>query len=83
MEVTEAPADQFRRPTLKRHNPKSVRKNVGADYHGCLRIDVRRSADLYRRIEGWTAAIMSGSWSQNGQDSNPLDVLPGKDSNLR
>jgi hypothetical protein len=26
---------------------------------GCLRIDVKRSADLYRRIEGWAKAITS------------------------
>jgi transposase len=60
LEMTGAPADQFRRPTLKRHNPKTVRKNTGDEYHGCLRIDVRRSSILYRRIEGWSAAIMSG-----------------------
>jgi hypothetical protein len=58
--VTHAHADRFRRPTLKRHNPRTVRKNVGADYHGCLRIDVRRSAGLYRKIEGWAAAAMAG-----------------------
>jgi hypothetical protein len=29
-------------------------------YHGCLRIDVRRSGGLYRKIEGWAAAAMSG-----------------------
>jgi hypothetical protein len=46
---------------VKRHNPKTVRKNVGDTYHGCLRIDVRRSADLYRRIEGWAEAIMNRS----------------------
>jgi hypothetical protein len=40
LEITEATADQFRTPTLKRHNPRTVRKNVGEDYHGCLRIDV-------------------------------------------
>ena len=28
------------------------------NYHGCLRIDVRQSADLYRRIEGWARAAM-------------------------
>ena len=59
LEVTEASPDQFLTPTLKRHNPKTVRKNVGENYHGCLRIDVRRSADLYRRIEGWAEAIMN------------------------
>jgi transposase len=59
MEVTEAPLHQFFRPTLKRHNPKTVRRNVGEGYHGCLRIDVHRSADLYRKIEGWAAASMA------------------------
>ena len=56
--VTEASPDQFLTPTLKRHNPKTVRKNVGDTYHGCLRIDVRRSTGLYRKIEGWAQAIM-------------------------
>lgn len=56
LEVTGADPEQFRRTTLKRHNPRTVRKNVGADYRGCLRIDVLQSADLYRRIEGWVRA---------------------------
>jgi hypothetical protein len=47
-------------PTLKRHNPKTTRGNVGEAYHGCLRIEVRRSGDLYRRIEGWACAAMAG-----------------------
>jgi transcriptional regulator with XRE-family HTH domain len=59
LEITGARRDQFRTPTLKRHNPKTVRKNTGVDYHGCLRIDVSRSSGLYRRIEGWAEAIMS------------------------
>lgn len=59
LEVTGAEPEQFRTPTLKRHNPKTMRKNVGDNYHGCLRIDVRRSSGLYRRIEGWSAAITS------------------------
>jgi len=59
LDVTGASADQFATPALKRHNPKTVRKNTGDEYHGCLRIDVRRSSDLYRRIEGWSTAIMA------------------------
>jgi hypothetical protein len=58
--VTGATIDQFATPTLKRHNPKTVRKNVGDTCHGCLRIDVNRSADLYRKIEGWASASMEG-----------------------
>lgn len=38
---------QFGKTTLKRHNPKTVRKNVGADYRGCLVVRVRQGADLY------------------------------------
>jgi hypothetical protein len=58
-EVTEAPRDQFSRPTLKHHNPKTTRGNVGETYHGCLRIDVRRSGELYRKIAGWATATMA------------------------
>jgi transcriptional regulator with XRE-family HTH domain len=55
--VTEMPADQFRRTTLKRHNPATVRKNTGVDYHGCLIVRVLGAAELYRRIEGWASAV--------------------------
>jgi hypothetical protein len=34
---------------------------VGDNYHGCLRIDVRQSAILYKKIEGWAAAAMASS----------------------
>jgi transposase-like protein len=56
--LTGAAPDQFRRTTLKRHNPKTVRKNVGSDYRGCLRVDVRQSSGLYRQIEGWVRAAL-------------------------
>src|ERR1700733_14573419 len=70
LETTEAPADQFCTPTLKRHNPKTVRKNVGEDYHGCLRIDVYRSADLYRQIEGWAASSMGAARAAGPNPAN-------------
>ncbi|MDQ6649067.1 MAG: helix-turn-helix domain-containing protein [Actinomycetota bacterium] len=47
----------FARPTLKRHNPATVRANTGVSYHGCLIITVVKFVDLYRRIEGLVAAI--------------------------
>jgi transposase len=59
LEVTGADPAQFHNPTLKRHNPKTVRWNTGDEYHGCLRIDVQQSSDLYRRIEGWARAAMA------------------------
>jgi hypothetical protein len=54
-----AAPSQFRKTVLKKHNPVTERRNTGADYHGCLRVDVRRSADLYGKIEGWAAAAMA------------------------
>jgi hypothetical protein len=57
LRITGAREDRFKAPTLKRHNPRTVRKNVGQDYHGCLRIDVLRSGNLYRKIEGWVEGI--------------------------
>lgn len=59
LSVTGAEPGQFQRTTLKRHNPQTVRKNVGAAYHGCLVVNVQQSADLYRRIEGWVRAVLS------------------------
>ncbi|MEV3990314.1 hypothetical protein AB0J57_15540 [Streptomyces sp. NPDC049837] len=47
----------LQKTTLKKHNPKTVRKNVGDDYYGCLVIQVKGSADLYCRIEGWWSGI--------------------------
>jgi hypothetical protein len=61
LNVTQAQPAQFRSPTLKRHNPGTVRKNSGDDYHGCLRIDVLCSTELYRKIEGWATATMASS----------------------
>lgn len=57
--ITGAERHQFRKSVLKRHNPKTVRKNSGENYHGCLRIDVLRSRHLYRQIEGWARGAMA------------------------
>jgi transcriptional regulator with XRE-family HTH domain len=48
---------EFGKTTLKRHNPKTVRKNTGPDYRGCLVVRVLQGADLYRRIEGWWSSV--------------------------
>ncbi|WTB83509.1 hypothetical protein OG837_20750 [Streptomyces cellulosae] len=50
----------FQKTTIKKHNPATVRKNVGATYRGCLVIRVSQGADLYRRIEGWWTGMVSG-----------------------
>lgn len=46
------PISSFLPATLKRHNPATVRHNVGDDYHGCLVVRVKRSSALYDQIEG-------------------------------
>ena len=83
--VTELKAAQFRQPALKKHNPRTVRKNVGHAYYGCLRLDVRQGASLYRKIEGWAAAAMSVGGMEPllpGHDPNQPYLLPGEGSNL-
>jgi hypothetical protein len=42
---------------VKRRNPETTRKNTSDGYYGCLRVDVKRSCVLYRKIEGWASAV--------------------------
>ncbi|MEU9058465.1 hypothetical protein AB0D13_06070 [Streptomyces sp. NPDC048430] len=51
-------ASALRKTTLKKHNPKTSRKNTGETYRGCLVIRVSRGAELYRRVEGWWRGIV-------------------------
>jgi transcriptional regulator with XRE-family HTH domain len=69
-EVTGADDTQFSRSLIKRHNPRTVRKNTGAEYRGCLRVQVRRSISLYRQIEGWASAVMA-DWAPAADDLGP------------
>jgi hypothetical protein len=66
LKVTQASPEQFNKPSLKRHNPRTTRKNVGVDYHGCLRIGVHRNSALVRKIEGWSQAIMADPTEDEG-----------------
>ncbi|MFE0513757.1 hypothetical protein [Streptomyces sp. NPDC058964] len=50
----------FNKTTIKKHNAKTVRKNVGDAYRGCLVVKVLKGAHLYRRIEGsWYGIVLS------------------------
>jgi transposase len=51
------PCELFQRPTIKYHNPATVRANTGADYHGCLIITVPKSRELYWKVEGVMDAL--------------------------
>ncbi|MET9653148.1 hypothetical protein ABZZ44_23150 [Streptomyces sp. NPDC006460] len=50
---------RLQRTTIKKHNPRTVRKNVGDGYRGCLVVVVANSADVYCRIEGWWSGIVA------------------------
>lgn len=60
-DVTGVPSTKFRRATLKKHNPKTTRKNTAGTYRGCLVIYVSKSADLYRRMEGAWCGIVEAA----------------------
>lgn len=55
--VVGAPRSQFGNCTIKTHKPKTIRKNVGADYHGCLLVYVRDSVTLNLQIGGWCEGL--------------------------
>ncbi|MEU7029702.1 hypothetical protein AB0A60_23855 [Streptomyces sp. NPDC046275] len=66
-EIVDTAPEAFGRTSLKRHNPKTGRKNTADGYHGCLTVRVRGSADLYRRIEGaWCGIVGAASAAVRG-----------------
>jgi hypothetical protein len=61
------PVGRFDRPTLKTHNPLTVRSNVGDSYHGCLVITVLQSRQHYWRVEGLMHGIAGAvGWTEGG-----------------
>ncbi|NES26580.1 resolvase [Micromonospora terminaliae] len=63
-------SDSFQRPTLKRHNPRTARTNVGADYRGCLVVRVPRSRELYL----WMAGVVEGLVALHAPDPSHREV---------
>ncbi|MFF8505012.1 hypothetical protein ACF07L_30785 [Streptomyces anulatus] len=61
----------LRKTTLKKHNPRTIRKNAGEAYRGCLVIRVAKGATLYRRIEGWWSGIAAGATSRLRSGDRP------------
>lgn len=43
---------------FKKHNPSPKRKNTGNNYKGLIRMQIRRSTDLNRRISGWVEGLV-------------------------
>lgn len=74
------PEERFRRPTLKRHNPKTVRRKVGTDYVGCLTITVLRGLEMNRRIAGWFEGIVESMGASVNAASTGSFEVPGAGS---
>jgi hypothetical protein len=55
------PSEFFTNIYFKRSNIKTVRKNIDVTYFGVIRITVRSSASLQRRIAGWTQGVVEFS----------------------
>ena len=55
--MTKYPEADFKYVYFKKHNPKTVRKNIGEGYFGNLRIVISESADFNRKISGWIEGI--------------------------
>ncbi|MFF9401112.1 hypothetical protein ACF1FX_10745 [Streptomyces sp. NPDC014646] len=64
----------LQKTTLKKHNPKTIRKNVGENYRGCLIIRVLQGACLYRRIEGWWSGLASDANARLHRGDQPGKV---------
>ncbi|MFJ8760933.1 hypothetical protein [Streptomyces cyaneofuscatus] len=60
-DLTGAAPSAFGKTSLKKHSPKTNRKNAGENYRGCLAVRVLKSAELYRRIEGSWYGIVLGA----------------------
>jgi len=51
------PKEKFDRIYLKKNLVKTVRKNLLEGYFGLIRIRVRKSTNLNRKISGWTEGV--------------------------
>lgn len=58
--VTEFSISCFKRIYFKRNKINTNRKNVGQNYHGILKITVKQSSTLLRKITGWIKGISNG-----------------------
>lgn len=56
-DVTRFPEADFDKIYFKRHKTKTKRKNQGILYNGLLRVNVRASSELVRKIHGWVTGM--------------------------
>ncbi|WKZ25503.1 MAG: hypothetical protein QY322_03915 [bacterium] len=49
--------DNFKKIYFKKNKVNSFRKNRGKEYNGVLRVSVKRSTDINRKVMGWVEGI--------------------------
>lgn len=81
---TGVPLDQFMSSTIKRHNPRTVRQNVGADYRGCLCVTVRQGKLLYEILSGLVQGLATMPREEEAwhDDLDPAGAASGTPSAL-
>lgn len=47
---------------FKNNKSNTKRKNIGNDYYGLLRINIRKSTNINRKISGWISGIYKNYW---------------------
>lgn len=61
MQATGLSEQSFGAVVIKKHNPKTRRRNTEDSYKGLLAIRVKRSTMLNRRIQGWIYGIIDSA----------------------
>lgn len=56
-DITGFPIGKFGKIYYKKHRINSNRKNIGKDYQGLLRIRLKKSTNLNRKITGWIEGV--------------------------
>ena len=57
-DITGFKKDNFSQFYFKKSNIKTLRKNIGDSYFGVLRVKVKASSVLQRKIAGWTKGVV-------------------------
>lgn len=63
------PIEKFYRVYFKKNIIKTKRINVEKNYHGQIKVKVKRSTDLNRKITGWIEGFINNAGSSNGRTS--------------
>ena len=56
-DCTNFPEESFNRVYFKKNKIGTNRRNINSDYHGLLRIVIKNSSSLNRKIQGWIEGI--------------------------